>query len=89
MPYRSTQKLCSERRWYGVPFRRHHRRPAVLPQDRCVYCGSVSDLTLDHYIPRSRGGGRGNNLVTACQACNGAKGNRLPLEFIYDRPAAD
>jgi 5-methylcytosine-specific restriction endonuclease McrA len=49
--------------------------------NRCAYCGSRDDLTLDHVLPRSRGGAdTWNNLVTACQKCNTLKGNRTPEE---------
>ncbi|WIG61882.1 MAG: HNH endonuclease family protein [Ktedonobacterales bacterium] len=46
--------------------------------DTCQYCGKHErDLTLDHIIPRSRGGqGTWENLVACCRACNGRKGNR-------------
>ncbi|MDE5082798.1 MAG: HNH endonuclease [Trichodesmium sp. St18_bin1] len=48
----------------------------------CQYCGYVgNDLTLDHVVPRSRGGGdTWDNLVTACVRCNVQKGNRTPKE---------
>jgi 5-methylcytosine-specific restriction endonuclease McrA len=47
----------------------------------CVYCGSKKDLTLDHVMPKSRGGGNGwNNLVTSCFKCNLKKSNRTPDE---------
>lgn len=47
----------------------------------CVYCGKEKDLTLDHVIPKSRGG-KTNwvNLVAACRGCNGKKGNNTPEE---------
>ena len=51
---------------------------------RCQYCGekkAASDLTLDHILPRSRGGDNSPvNIVTACVACNNRKGNRTPAE---------
>lgn len=49
---------------------------------RCQYCGQYSaHLTLDHVVPKYRGGGSGwNNLVSACPQCNRRKGNRTPLE---------
>lgn len=67
------------------------RRPAftrfnVFLRDRftCQYCsyrGRTEELTFDHVIPRSRGGRTTwDNIVTACQVCNLAKGNRLPKE---------
>ncbi len=43
---------------------------------RCQYCGSTRDLTLDHLIPRSKGGKSSwTNLVTACKKCNTKKGD--------------
>ena len=51
---------------------------------RCQYCAarkSVNDLTLDHILPRSRGGDNSPvNIVTACVPCNNRKSNRTPDE---------
>jgi 5-methylcytosine-specific restriction endonuclease McrA len=51
---------------------------------RCQYCGekkSVDELTLDHILPRSRGGDNSPlNIVTACLKCNNRKSNRTPEE---------
>jgi len=46
---------------------------------RCVYCGSEGNrLTLDHVVPRSRGGASvWENVVTSCAPCNHRKGDRL------------
>ena len=51
-------------------------------EEMCQYCGKRSrDLTLDHVIPRSRGGqGTWENLVACCRACNGRKGNHMLKE---------
>lgn len=47
----------------------------------CVYCGSKKSLTLDHVIPKSRGGSNDwTNLVTSCVKCNLKKSNRTPEE---------
>lgn len=47
----------------------------------CVYCGSKKNLTLDHVIPKSRGGGNTwNNLVTSCMRCNNIKADKTPEE---------
>jgi 5-methylcytosine-specific restriction endonuclease McrA len=48
----------------------------------CVYCGKrTSKLTLDHVVPRHRGGPHSwSNLVAACSSCNHRKGGRLPEE---------
>lgn len=58
-------------------------RRNIMKRDRhtCQYCGTKSDLTLDHVMPRSRGGEDSwENLVTACNHCNVRKGNRTPDE---------
>ncbi len=59
-------------------------RRALFARDdwRCVYCGDTSGrLTLDHVVPRSRGGESvWENVVTSCAPCNLRKGNRLPEE---------
>lgn len=49
---------------------------------QCQYCGSTErTLTIDHMLPRSRGGEDSwENLITACGPCNSKKGNRTPQE---------
>lgn len=51
----------------------------------CAYCGdefTVGQLTIDHVLPRSRGGrDTWTNCVTSCQDCNQSKGNRTPDEW--------
>jgi 5-methylcytosine-specific restriction endonuclease McrA len=50
----------------------------------CQYCGTrplTSELTIDHILPRSRGGkSTWDNVVLCCVSCNTRKGSRLPLE---------
>lgn len=47
----------------------------------CVYCGSKKSLTIDHIIPKSRGGqNTWTNLVTCCSPCNRTKDDRTPEE---------
>ena len=48
----------------------------------CQYCNrATSDLTVDHVLPRHRGGAHSwENLVSACRACNHRKGGRTPEE---------
>lgn len=61
-------------------------RKNILMRDRyaCQYCGrsgQSATLTLDHVIPRSRGGESAwENLVACCHECNNRKGNRTPEE---------
>ncbi len=45
---------------------------------KCQYCGSTKELTIDHIIPRSRGGEDSwENLVVACMPCNSRKSDKL------------
>lgn len=45
---------------------------------KCLYCDSKDNLTLDHVIPRSKGGANSwSNLATCCMKCNVKKGDRL------------
>ncbi len=47
---------------------------------RCAYCGEHGD-TVDHIMPRSRGGvDTWDNLVCACRPCNNRKADRTPVE---------
>jgi 5-methylcytosine-specific restriction endonuclease McrA len=58
-------------------------RRGVLRRDehRCAYCGK-SATTIDHVIPRSRGGEDSwENLVACCLRCNNVKSNRTPGEM--------
>ncbi|OQA47398.1 MAG: CRISPR-associated endonuclease Cas9 [Chloroflexi bacterium ADurb.Bin325] len=61
-------------------------RRSVALRDRytCQYCGQTPGrnmLTIDHVIPRSRGGQTTwDNIVAACRACNMRKGDRTPEE---------
>ncbi len=52
--------------------------------NRCQYCGKrfpTGELSLDHVMPRSRGGGTDwENIVCACVRCNVRKGGRTPTE---------
>lgn len=69
-------------------------RREVLRRDKqsCQYCGSTKSLTLDHVMPRSRGGKHSwDNVVTACSRCNALKGDRTPAEAkmpLYTQPKA-
>lgn len=59
----------------------NRRRIFKRDKSTCQYCGSKKHLTIDHVIPRSRGGGNTwTNLVACCSGCNVYKGNRTPKE---------
>ncbi len=54
----------------------------------CAYCNELltrSTLTRDHVVPRSAGGGPGDNLVPCCAPCNRAKADHSLLEFLVRR----
>ena len=69
-----------------VPRDAHRRkitRRAVFARDdwTCQYCGARSNLTVDHVIPRSKGGvSTWENIVASCAPCNRRKGDRLPAQ---------
>jgi 5-methylcytosine-specific restriction endonuclease McrA len=63
--------------------RRKITRRAVFARDgwACQYCGSRSNLTVDHVIPRSKGGPSSwENIVASCAPCNRRKGDALPRQ---------
>src|SRR6185436_11926961 len=89
--------VTSERRTFASPsiirLSYHIKRPRpvlkmtrkeVLQRDdhTCQYCGKRGhDLTIDHVIPRHRGGQHTwENVVAACKACNHRKGGRTTVE---------
>jgi 5-methylcytosine-specific restriction endonuclease McrA len=69
-----------------VPRDAHSRkitRRAVFARDdwTCQYCGSRSNLTVDHVIPRCKGGiSSWDNIVASCAPCNRRKGDRTPRQ---------
>jgi hypothetical protein len=56
---------------------------------RCVWCSNASwerDRTLEHLLPRSRGGRSGeDNLLPACRACNKARRSRSAAAYARQR----
>jgi hypothetical protein len=63
-----------------------YNRGVVLARDdfRCQYCDrqlTYRESTIDHIMPRSRGGlNHWNNCVASCKTCNRRKGDRTPTE---------
>jgi 5-methylcytosine-specific restriction endonuclease McrA len=74
------------RTYVAVPRDVHRRkitRRAVFARDgwTCQYCGSRSSLTVDHVVPRSKGGASSwDNIVASCAPCNRRKGDALPKQ---------
>lgn len=65
------------------PLLRQSRRWKEGEDKVCVYCGAEREITRDHVLPKSRGGGDDpENIVWACRNCNSAKGNRTPEEWL-------
>jgi len=73
-----------------VPFSKKN----IIARDtgKCAYCGHKEDqrMTIDHVIPRSRGGkSTWENCVATCKKCNSSKGNKTPREagiFLKRQP---
>ncbi|MGH8911503.1 MAG: HNH endonuclease [Acidimicrobiia bacterium] len=78
-----------------VPYRRTVpvTRRAVFGRDShlCQYCGGPAE-SIDHVLPRSRGGPHAwDNVVACCRSCNIRKSDRLPGEaglVLRARPQA-
>lgn len=74
-------RLLNYVRFHASPLKLNRKRLYRRDNNECVYCGSKKHLTLDHVLPKSRGGRNSwNNLVTCCTSCNMKKGNRTPEE---------
>ena len=76
-------------RYIKVPYKKVVlTRKNILRRDayKCAYCGrSDLPLTIDHLIPKARGGSDSwENLVCACTFCNNKKGDRTPEEANID-----
>jgi len=74
------------RAFVRVPYRTRSvvTRRAVLRRDgfRCAYCADRRASTVDHVVPRSRGGpNTWENVVGCCEPCNSRKGDRLLREL--------
>ena len=67
-------------KYVHIPYKRVvMTRQNIFKRDegKCQYCGTTKELTLDHVIPRSKGGrSTWLNLVTACKKCNSLKGDQ-------------
>lgn len=80
-------KILMLKYYVKLPFKRiAPTRKNILQRDQycCQYCNidlTDKDATIDHIIPRSKGGSSSwVNMVAACRDCNLSKGNRTPKE---------
>lgn len=90
--FKQKAKLITKRvirliNYVRIPFRSgknvYPTRSLIFKRDdyECQYCGSKKDLTIDHVLPRSRGGKDvWENLVACCTKCNLKKGDKLLSE---------
>lgn len=87
-------RLISYDRMPQMGVKLNRRNIYARDKNHCQYCGkrfSTSELSLDHVVPRSRGGDASwENLVCSCLKCNVRKGGRTPEEAgmkLITRPA--
>jgi 5-methylcytosine-specific restriction endonuclease McrA len=74
-------RLLNYVRFSSSPLKLNRKRLYRRDDGQCVYCGNKKGLTIDHVLPKSRGGkNTWTNLVTCCSPCNIKKGNRTPEE---------
>lgn len=78
------------RRYVRIPYRARVplTRTNLLARDnhRCAYCPARA-TTIDHVVPRSKGGlHRWENVVAACERCNGRKGDKTLAQLGWRLP---
>ena len=73
--------------FYKIPMRSHRlskKNIFIRDSHTCQYCGGIGSersLTIDHIIPKSRGGNsKWDNLVACCKKCNTKKADKTPEE---------
>lgn len=67
------------------PIAEDEKLKLILPQS-CCYCGTRTTLSVDHLIPRARGGiDAGENMVWSCKSCNSSKGRKDVLVWLSER----
>ena len=58
----------------------------LLSGQKCNYCGSPDNLSLDHIFPQKFGGkDAGDNLIYACKICNSSKGRKDLMEWMHSK----
>lgn len=93
LEYDATKTIKTERQDYKIPSVIRLLKYVLLPfkklkptreniyrrdGGKCAYCGNSRDLTIDHILPKSKGGlNTWENMVTCCSRCNVIKGDKL------------
>ena len=55
--------------------------------NKCAYCGSEEEITLDHIVPQTKGGSNHTtNLLACCKKCNGYKGHADWITWYIQQP---
>jgi CRISPR/Cas system Type II protein with McrA/HNH and RuvC-like nuclease domain len=74
-------RLLSFVRFRPKNLRVNRKRIFKRDNNTCGYCGSQKNLTIDHIVPKSRGGkNTWDNMITCCSRCNSVKDDRTPEE---------
>ena len=93
--YQQIDYIVRNKLYYGLLRGDFHPKNFIIDEkekldasDACCYCGSQSDLTLDHLIPQFKGGKHSaDNLVVACRSCNSSKKALDLMEWMAKRGA--
>lgn len=90
LKYKRTHHIIRNKTFYGLKsgsmkirsLYYDERLKMIFPQ-ACCYCGSMEKLSLDHLIPKIRGGvNEADNLVWSCRCCNSSKQGQDMLEWM-------
>ena len=55
--------------------------------NKCAYCGSDEDITLDHVVPRTKGGSdHADNIIACCKSCNADKAHEDWIIWYIQKP---
>lgn len=85
---RNSQRKAKNRGNHTVRLARHATATRFAEfGNRCAYCGTDTELIVEHFIPRSRGGPHTiGNIVPACHRCNISKLDHDPEQWYRSQP---